>query len=1127
MDQPFSVALGWPGAVREQCCRCYLVYCPLAAVLENWKAFCELASSSPLFKEKILAAKMQQQDPKTIDKSSLAGPRANHDLQITQASGVQIRILRRGQVLQRKDRRFHGQSYSAKQLKLKRHIKIKEGDFGVSGHIIGLAGSGLEVEVACTMHVSSSSTVLQASSLQEAVSQSALKKAFAAGSFGGNEKGKPFLDLLLDKCPTHGDLALRADRCVKAKQARSKRLGGGASPKKKARTSGAAAQTSSDSSSESGEEDKSSSSNSGGSDSDNDEEAQDDEQEAEKEEGEKKEEAESTLETPRKQKPKQSDGEFLHALQEAQNKSPASAASPFVAGPAHVSTSFKIIVADGVELNCVDKQPLQFRKCRSQDLADIDETSVGGDSVGTRATGGGGEKRRGALPPSYWIDKLCLWSALSGPCDLRIPTQANMCIEREKKKGEVEGPKELHNHMKIYALAKSIAQEEIMLLNDEDVTAALLQMQKVSQAIPYSVCVGLWRRQCNQVLDAFKMQAPEGMVRHFLQMIRPFKVLADKKCFAFWVQEPRLAILLDMWPPKRASREVATLIADSVCTLIGSRSHFDALQLFLKVTQETFDELPEEADPADLIFDVVVQTQRMARGLNILLVADITLKTDFDCYKDLQFLVQPQEAPGLILPRVASAVAGNISLSSKLSQTTRTVKALKEHGPILQNQMSLMTNMPDSDCSEKCCDLLTEAAQAYEKYSVMVPSECLRGFKDMFTTKLVALSSKVTQAPPAATTSTDGADLLSKLKTALVLAQRIFHHSDAFDQILVNVTDLQQSMSNKDKVSQLVQAIDTFENSDYMTENMITLSTSLQALPLFQLSETEIVRLQSSEKTLAASINYTPGDTTHMNAACACLKSITDRLGKEAQGRTQLRTEALQCLRLLLDETQKPPATIGGPAEEPQRDAAADLAVVARTTKQLDGVMKKLKKMMPDEDFAEIQKVTVAAELHSKVLSAIALESIKLSAKDDMAKLKAFAKGCADGDESWTHKCVGVESWPEVLEIAKACLLPLDVAGMSAQIQAMEATHNKYNDIAAKLPEPAPWAEVVEALLAGRTTLACHSLFSAFDNGKDVSHMRKVTKEELGKLKRHGVKAADLPAGLQARIAAAYKGKIL
>ena len=95
------------------------------------------------------------------------------------------------------------------------------------------------------------------------------------------------------------------------------------------------------------------------------------------------------------------------------------------------------------------------------------------------------------------------------------------------------------------------------------------------------------------------------------------------------------------------------------------------------------------------------------------------------------------------------------------------------------------------------------------------------------------------------------------------------------------------------------------------------------------------------EKSFAESINYTPGDTQHMNAAVGAMKSITARLDKAAQARTEQRTEALQCMRLLLDKIADTLPTSGdGTADEPPTSPAAALSCLSRTTKQFEGVKK-------------------------------------------------------------------------------------------------------------------------------------------------------------------------------------------
>ena len=101
-----------------------------------------MTSSAP-FREKVEKVML------TIDPAAYrgGGPTTHNGLEIAQGSGVQVRLFRRGKVMSKRDRRTDGHQYTAKQLKLRRHVKVSEGSFLASGHIAAMPSSELEIEV--------------------------------------------------------------------------------------------------------------------------------------------------------------------------------------------------------------------------------------------------------------------------------------------------------------------------------------------------------------------------------------------------------------------------------------------------------------------------------------------------------------------------------------------------------------------------------------------------------------------------------------------------------------------------------------------------------------------------------------------------------------------------------------------------------------------------------------------------------------------------------------------------------------------------------------------------------------------------------------------------------------------
>ena len=176
-----------------------------------------MMQTSELFANKVTELKLKlPDDPTTMQKP--AGPVQENDMQVSQSSGVRVKVFRRGHILGKRERTFDGASFSAKQLNLKQHARLQEGKFKTSGHLVSLPNSTLECEVSCLLDVRTSTSIMKNCDLQDSLSDAALTNAFQNAQFGAHNSEKPFVEFLCGKSPSLSDLANRADRADKMKQ---------------------------------------------------------------------------------------------------------------------------------------------------------------------------------------------------------------------------------------------------------------------------------------------------------------------------------------------------------------------------------------------------------------------------------------------------------------------------------------------------------------------------------------------------------------------------------------------------------------------------------------------------------------------------------------------------------------------------------------------------------------------------------------------------------------------------------------------------------------------------------------------------------------------------------------------
>ena len=899
-DTPFSEMKGWPSSEPNQCCGCYLICGPFGKLL-GWAGFIDLMASSETFRSKVQAAKQKLGDLSGMSTPSLASaaaPQQDHRLQVQQSQGVQIRIFRRGRLLQKKERKFHGETFTAKQLNLHQEVKVKEGSFLAKGHLVSLPSSELEVEVGCCLEVTSSTMLLDEADMHEELAERAVQAAFDQGALGTHRKGAPFREFLRGRCPTISDLAGRADRCEKKK---FKRSGTGLADSAKTKNKKKGGDSSSDSSDDKGSASGKSSSPS----------SSEDEGDAKGAEEKEKPQAVADDATTEPKTPKKKvEGTALTAVV----LSPVSGVAHLLARSSSAdftSASFKV-VAGSLTLECVGKKPLDVPTAVvDQDILSDD----GASTVRSYRTGAAGRKptekskKRAALPPSHWIASLVFWDALNGMIDKRIPLQANNCIDREKKKesGDAEGVKALTAHLKIYTLASSLCHDKVQDETEEDILAALTSMHTFKQKLPIGVCLGIWKKVCNDMLKSFKLSAPKESLAKFCNMIRPYcrkcGGTRDVKADDFQISEPWLCVLMKVWTHSKAAQYFSQYVTDAFCALISTRADFGPLLLFIAEITQLVDGLPDDEDPHDSVFAAMCQSQELACSLSTLISGEVGLQTDFASFDSLAKLAdQPSDGPCTMTSRVATAVSENDKLSTKLGQQARIAKALQAHGPTLQKHMTLINKIVDD--VENGAKELGAAIQAYEKYSVFFsPDTCLNGFKKLVSSKLLHLA-----AIAASEEKKLEVQLVTQLQQVLQAAQRAMHTCSDFDEPIASLAARIVALSDLDKTIHLARALQAFEDSGRKEVAMTKLSEGLQAVPKFALSSSDAEKMKQVLGGLwsAECLNYNMLEESYMAAATQALSVVAGWLDKKTQDLVALRCDALKCSRPIEEVMQAP-----------------------------------------------------------------------------------------------------------------------------------------------------------------------------------------------------------------------------
>lgn len=241
------------------------------------------------------------------------------------------------------------------------------------------------------------------------------------------------------------------------------------------------------------------------------------------------------------------------------------------------------------------------------------------------------------------------------------------------------------------------------------------------------------------------------------------------------------------------------------------------------------------------------------------------------------------------------------------------------------------------------------------------------------------------------------------------------------------------------------------------------------------------------------------------------------------------RVAALRASRLLLEVlcVYKPGgAPVADGAEE--RDASLDLTYISRYVKEMKTAKLELDKHAGEES-APLKDHIDLGESTCAVLADKVADKVAKTAESELAELTAMAKGAAvpEAVASWRDLCAAAEDWPAVKELLARHLLPVDEKKLSGLLTKLAGYHQQYTDVCSKHKVSKDWAACRDGLQAARVTIACRTMVQAYVSGGEASALRRTTREELAKLQRLGMLAKHLPVGLQARIAAAMKGKVI
>ena len=585
---------------------------------------------------------------------------------------------------------------------------------------------------------------------------------------------------------------------------------------------------------------------------------------------------------------------------------------------------------------------------------------------------------------------------------------------------------------------------------------------------------------------------------------------------------------MQILPAAKAARQVEAFMTDALCGLIGSRTDFLALMNMCEKLMAMLVLLPDDADPDDSIFNVIVDGRHVVAALRALVGGQISLGTDFTNFQDLEQLMEPTAEKKHIEARVSSAIASNDRLSVKASSICKISKTLFKHGPTLQQhmkQMKAITAAPES--VSQASQTFGEAIGCYEKYAVLIPKECLTEYQQLIVDGLTNIQRVSLDAGGV------GEAMLKDVLQSLEAAQRVFHTCTQFDEPIGKVKAKLRQATEVDKETKFKSCLQLFEKSDLDTADMQALANSLEELKTFALTDEMMAMLAVTLGVVFTSLEYAkPGGSEEVEAKAKVLTALAHRLGKDKQKLVSLKIAALQSARQLLQVLDKYSSEEG--AEDKKKvepsEQSSDLTMMFRLVKAIKDAKAKLDKF-EGENTSELEELITAGTAKCTTTAGCVADEIMKTALPDIKELAGLVKGVEvpDDKQVWTQMLTAeANEWPQFSEIAKKHFLPLDAKKLAALITRVNGHNEKFKEVVATHSVAREFADGEKTLKTARTSLSMHALLTKFlAPGCDAGSLRRITREELQKLKRWGVQPTEPPVGLQARCTAAMKGKLL
>ena len=1079
-DKKFALNEGMMGAQADQCVECHCLWLPISLVLP-WPEFVAKAKDDKDFGESISNARSDPEALKATYKPFFKS-------EVAKDCTMGVRIVRRGLFLTKKEIKAEFQS-TPKQARLKSELEMTAPDGKVlSGYLVGDSSAPyMQVEVFTSMQVSNSELYL------DRVAPQAVPVASLAALKAVEDQGLrdwALASFLLGKTPSMGDLRANAKAIARGDKAPP----AGQSSAKGARDGDGASEDSG--SRGSGDDDASS----------NDRDEDDDGAGA----------VEAVDET------------------EGENGAKPLQATKLADAAPTGTVSIDVVLSDGRSLKC---SPV---KAREASPGPTDSASVISRASSSAQLDASKAKRGIALPPSYWLQKLDLVSIMAAKStDLRLVTQARLCVERELKKKEKQDPltQRLKTHLAMVAHASNLQEASLETVDDVDYSAAVETITKQKGIVlPPSTLLGIALRSGRGFSKGAMAAMSEEIANLLWSTMMPFAAAAGGP-EPFKLEKPRLAALAPLVPRVRmvdvfvqtVVRQTLFGLMDAAITEAGKK----ALDTFCRAGLDVLDP-PEDGDINEAFLVLALSTSTGLRAIQCLLDPAIPTSGAMDGFAAVSELNSASQQPGgeHVLFDIGVRVGENEALRDIYDELVAKAGMLKTHGQALQKAVITATTLEGKPFEESVA-ACAAAFSTMEKYKVALPKGSTVKLDDLLMQKFEALVTRLLDAA----THAKASQQLVELQALVDKASQAYPEVSMLDDLAVKVGEALQAAGRDDHKIKILEAL---KSTDWLANEDLTKSIAELRAVCFradvEFNDAERQEMAAVRRSMLQRVCQAIDETKHGRLTGGVPEHLLDfceRLSTyqpEAIAKIMKReTEMIKVAVQLAEASRAFTETSEALAEQVGADTDGLKGLrLKRCTSSLQKAVLAFKKVAPEEEVTPtIEKWIQKFETFVKTMGEERQRQREARNEDVFEQLAVLGGGHPDGEgKRWHADFPETGTWEELKIHFSATLKAIDIQELTRlakvageAIECLEADEATFSlEVRSKV-----YRDSLELALA---TISMHRVMTVFDNTTNKVAIRTALRDVSSKfMTPNGVKVLDLPVPIQKAVTAGLRMK--